>query len=186
MHLTISTNRMPHTTVFTRLIKAPEHLYYFLLLAGDARHARQPQAWRAWSGMGFDLAVREAPPGVERAERIKVTVNHSPRQVSLRIDGGDATALARLKDVMQSVMQSIAALRASAGGQENMARAQSLAGSQSLQEKLLSPVRASFRDAGLRAEEIEAFESLLKRCLYGLSDPCIDALQVADAAPALA
>jgi hypothetical protein len=172
--LLITTRRMPHTTQYSRLMKAPEHLYYLLLLATHARYARDPQFWRSWISMGFGMAVREGPPGTERAHHVEFTIEHNPRRFAVSIDGGERDTLARLANLLAAIESRRPAL----AQLDPEARADALEADASVREQLIDPVRAAFTASGLSQGEVDALRRPLRQALFSLSDPDIVSLEV--------
>ncbi len=174
LNVAVNTRRMPHTTQFSRMIKAPEHLYYFLLLGTNPSYAKNQDVWTSWLQMGFGLALREGPPGSAKADSLKITVHHTPRRIESVVEGGHKETVAKL----EKLMKAIEGLRPSVASKDEAGRAQAVAANKEVAAQLLAPVEAAFKANGLRPQEIASFHAPLNQALFTLTDPDITSLEV--------
>src|SRR5215469_729352 len=100
LSVTFDAKRMPHTTEFLRITRSPERLYYLLLFSGDSAGAN---GWSSWVNVGFNLAVKEAPPGTAKSDRVKVTTYPDPRHFAVELQGGNGQVIAELKGLLMQI-----------------------------------------------------------------------------------
>ena len=174
LELVINSRRMPYSTLFSRWMKAPEHLYYLLLFSTNHSYANSADAWRSWLQVGFNLAVKDAPPAAAKPHRIRVTVGHQWRRIEISIDGGDRKTLADLEHLLQTIEK----LRPSVTGREDTERATTLMADKEINAQLMSPLKQTFKACSLRVDEVEALRRPLAQALYALTDDYITSLGI--------
>ena len=174
LNLAVNTSRMPFTTKFSQISRAPEHLYYALLFSTNPAYSKREDVWITWLEMGFNLAIRDAPPGAAPSDRIVRTVHHTPRRIEMSLEGGRRTEVAKL----EGLLKTIEGLRKGISAKEPSARAKTLMANKEVNAALVAPVMAALKGAKLRPSEIELFESTIGQALYTLTDPDITSVEV--------
>jgi hypothetical protein len=102
LDITVRTSRMPHGSEFKRITKAVEHLYYLTLFTEVPDYKSRKDTWDSWTEVGTDLAVREAPKAVDKADRYVESVYSGAREVRFRVHG-NAQALELLSEMLHSL-----------------------------------------------------------------------------------
>ncbi len=170
----IHTRRMPHSTQFHRIVRAPEHLYYALLLSTSQAYAGRPDPWRSWLRIGFALAVKEAPPGVAAADRLHRSVISEERRTLIRL----SSAVPQVISTLHRLLAGIEGARPSVAGGEDAARLEALVQAPQVAAALVGPLSEALADAGLDLDEAGAFMSLSERALIALTDNDITSVEL--------
>ena len=169
----VTTRRMPHSTQFHRIVRAPEHLYYALLFSVDAAYAG-PDPWLSWLGMGFGLALKEAPPAAREEDKLSRSVHSTARHTVITASSLNGGILGRLSDLLQVVED----VRESVVGKGPGERVQAVTSSPEVSGLVLDPVREALANAGLRQEEAQALEAQIQRAFAALTDGDIASIDV--------
>ena len=172
LEVAINSRRMPYSTLFSRWMKAPEHLYYFFLLSIHPSYAGDAEAWRSWIRMGFSLALRDGPPSA-KAHRLVMNAHHTPRRIVMSIEGGDADTMAEL----EKLIRTIDTLRPSLAGKEDQACGEALFSNALIDNQLVRPAKHAWATCGLTAAETAALTGPLKLALAALASDYVTGIE---------
>ena len=173
--IAIETRRMPNTTKFRRIVKAPENLYYFLLFSGNSRYQGSQETWQTWLDMGFNLAVRDAPPGAAREHHALFTVKPRPRVTEISVTGGEPKTM----DGLDRLLRALEKRRPQVSSiQEPAARAKAAMGDKEIESQLLMPAMNALRAASLTPRVINGFIDPLDQAIAALTDDYITSVKI--------
>lgn len=165
--IAIETRRTPNTMKFRRFVKAPENLYYFLLFSGNSRYQGSRETWRTWLDMGFNLEVRDAPPGAALEHHALFTMKPRPPVAEISVTGGDAQTLGRLERLLRAVENNRPQVSSI---QDPTARAKAAMADKEIDSQLVMPVMNALRAAWLTPREISGFVAPLDQAIATLTD----------------
>jgi hypothetical protein len=169
----VATGRMVHGTEFKRITKAVHHLYYLSLFTQTPQYQGSSAPWASWLAVGTDLAVREAPRVVDRADRYLESVHSGPREIRIAVNG-NRLAL----DALARVLASIEAVRTTVSGQDAADRTARVLGDPAVQATIAAPLAAACRAAELTPEHTEHFATLLRQSIAALTATDVVAVNV--------
>ena len=167
----------PHAPVSTlqlRIAKAIDQFYYLLLFTTSSTYD-SPQIWRNWLGMGFNVAIKEPPPGVQKDDEVKITTRPPWRNPELTVEGSNKGGLEALRQLLKMIDQA----RPSVAGQDDDARAEALLKG-AVGQQLAEPVVGALQRHGFRAEEVDSFLSMMRRGLLALTHSDVNAIRVSN------
>ena len=161
------TARMPYSTLFHRIVRAPEHLYYALLFSSSPEYTG-PDPWLSWLAMGFGLALKEGPPGAHTDDRLYPSVRSGARQTLVTATSANGAALKQLGEALGAIED----VRRSGDGREPSS-ARALAANGVVSRLIVDVVHRGLAEAGLRPAEVRTFDAVLNRAFAALTDPNI-------------
>lgn len=173
LHIEVRSPVMPLSTEFVRFCKTVEQFYYVLVIAADADLERAARAWRGWLSVGFNPAVRLAPP-VEADSRIKVDSRPGVGGFEVTVSGRNRAALGRLRNLLND----IDAARSSSNSASDEARCGSLAELQSVRRDLVEPLKESLARCQIPSGAAQALMEMIHRGLLTIAAPDLTALNM--------
>jgi hypothetical protein len=169
----VTTRRMVHGTEFKRITKAVHHLYYLSLFTQTPRYQGTSAPWESWLAVGTDLAVREAPRAVDRADRYLESIYSGPREIRIAVNG-NRLAL----DALARLLGSVEAVRSTVSGQDAADRAARVLADPAVQSAIAAPLAVACRAAELAPAHTEHFATLLAQSLTALTAADVVAITV--------
>ena len=173
LDLVVTCREMLISTQLFRFRKAVEDFYYALLFcsAPYANGAENP--WQSWLKLGFNVAVRIAPPLARNEDQL--TVDIAPgKTFSIKVSGSNRNALSNLRDLLGSVD----AARKTIGGTNPQQRLQAIRANREIEQRLLSRMRNSLESNAISPEGIDSFIAMIDRGLLALTDQNITSVAV--------
>ena len=159
------------STQLLRFRKAVENLYYALLFSSEAYTGANP--WDSWAEMGFNIAIRSAPPAAKESDRL--TVDTAPgRTFEITASNSNRVALTRLSDLLQEIERA----RTKPGSAGGEARVEALLDNSGIQSRLVRPVRESLEHQAASSQAADAIWSTLRRGLSALTNSQIKSIRV--------
>ena len=173
----VTTSRMVHGTEFKRICKSVQHLYYFSLFTQAPEYERSPGSWESWLAVGTDLAVREAPRAVSRADRYLESVYSGPRVIRITVRGNR-----RALEALVRILGCIEAVRSTLPSQDADNRRARVLADPAVQAAIAVPLADACRAAEMGRQDTEHFATLLGQSLAALAG--VDILAVTVRLPA--
>ena len=134
----------PITSLLKRIEKGVGDLYYANLLLGSPAYA-DGAVWRPWLDRGFHMAIFDPPPGVGRADRVRVRVKAPSRTPVVSVEGSNVAALEELGELLRGV----------ADGE--------------VERRVLGPLAGRLGGLGFSEHEVDQFRGMLQRAVDALS-----------------
>ena len=153
----------------TRLMKIPpalERAYYAQLLSISATYKQNDDIWLSWIQMGFSTAIREAPPGTAREDRIRIDTEPWDRWVKIRAESEKPHYLRGL----ESFVMRLDALRPSYKGKDEEARKNLLAADSEINQILYQAINSRIQELSLRPAEVKLLTTAINDPLIWLTD----------------
>ena len=175
--VTVDTSRMLDSAAFARVYKGVEYLYYALLYSTDPAYRDSGKEWTAWVEMGFNKAIRDAPPETRDQDRLAVTVRSVFKTFEVRVSSSNEQVLEKL----QGLIQDIESLRPSVQGLDQANKAKELLSSKVISGKLLEPMASSFQRHKLPQADADALLKTIERTLLAFCYRDISSVTVAPA-----
>lgn len=162
----------PVSTLQLRISKAVEQFYY-LTLFSTTKTYDSPEVWRDWLEMGFNVAIKEAPPGTAANDKVKITVHPPMTAPEIFVEGSNQTALQRLRQLLEN----IEAVRPSLTGKSEDVRAETLIKG-AVGKTLAQPVVDALLRHGFRPDEVDSYLTMIRRGLLALTHDEVQSVKV--------
>jgi hypothetical protein len=162
-------------------MKAPEHLYYFLLLSTHPSYKGKAEAWRSWLQMGFSVELRDGPPAA-REHKLVSTIYHTPRRIEMTFDAVDPSTMVNL----ERLIRTLNSLRASVNSLEDEVRGEGLSSHPEIHKQLLAPLNEALAACGLLDSERAALMAPLKQALAALTSDYVVGIETSGQLAAVA
>src|SRR3981081_2051682 len=103
LQITVTTNRMPHTSEFWAVVKGIERFYYALLCSTEPASANNAEVWVSWLEQGFNAAIKAPPPLVRDEDRLHTMVDSDSKITRITETAANAGLIARLRSILQAI-----------------------------------------------------------------------------------
>jgi hypothetical protein len=170
LNMTVTTQKMPHTSEFFAVVKAVEHFYYALLFSTDASYAGRTEPWTSWIEQGFSAAIRQAPPETGEMDKLTTSVRSDGKLIEMTASSLNGEVL----DKLARLLAAVDSHRVSTGS----AGANDAPASKDIQEQLLVPVSEALRKSGLDSRDSNAITEVLQKGLRALTYRDVDSIKV--------
>lgn len=174
IELEFTTSRTLHSTQLMKIPTALERAYYALLLSVSENYKGNDAIWLSWIQMGFSTAIREAPPGLLREDRIRIETEPWDRWVKLRAESEKPHYLRSL----ESFVLRLDSLRPSYQGKDEGARRDILLADNEINQILCQPVNSRIQElSSLRPQEVNLLTTAVNDPLIWLTDDDITGIK---------
>ena len=175
LEFTFDTKRAFHTTQVFNIRKGVEHLFEFLLLTGSPTYANDQAAWISWLTIGFDTSLVDPPPGIARADRVRIETQPEARSIAIRAESSATDALKAL----EALLLRIDSVRSSFQGKDDGQRGAVLAADAEVGNMLMGPLKSALERHSLRPDESARLTKAAQDSMAWVTDNDVTGMSVA-------